>query len=104
MSRDKEFRNMPPVAMSNAEIAIDDFEFSTECDEAIADLRKMGGWKLLSKIVTKSRKWGLLWRADFHTTDTEVDFVNRVICRRGDDGIIAIVIAFSQDIERLPVR
>jgi hypothetical protein len=55
--------------------------------------------RLLRALVTRSRRWGDVWRADFETPDVDPPLVNRIVCWQGE----AMQIAVGQNLAPLPV-
>ena len=53
--------------------------------------------RLERALVTRSRRWGEVWRADFESSDGPPPLINRVVCWRGD-----MQIAVAQDLPPLP--
>src|SRR5438067_12300026 len=69
-----------------------------ECVAQVLKLIGASDGRLQRAIVTRSRGWGDVWRADFDTSDTIPPLVNRAVCWKGD-----VEIAVGQQLPPLPV-
>jgi hypothetical protein len=97
----------PPITPDDDEDVLPaDPSFASECMSAIAADAEQFEWRFNNAILTRSKRWGLVWRVDFTTQRASANtaFINRVTCWRldeaaGDD--IGIYIAFGQRVKRL---
>lgn len=60
-----------------------DHPFADECKALFADHAEAGGWHYGKSMVTRSNKWGLVWRADTYTPDGQRS--TRLIVHRPED-------------------
>ncbi len=68
----------PPDPGSETRIDADSSGVAAKCDQIIGKELSELGWKLQRKIVTRSPKWGVVWRAD--TVTTAPDSLFRETC------------------------
>ena len=52
------------------------------CDEVFGDFAK-GGWRIVHRVVSLSPQYGVVWRADFVTSD-DPHHLSRMICWRAN--------------------
>jgi hypothetical protein len=78
-------------------VTADNPEFVTKCLSLIDKFLSGKNWPLNRTMVTRSEKWGLVWRADFTIPDLDSSHsTNRFVCWELPDGNMAIEIAIGQ--------
>jgi hypothetical protein len=81
----------PSLVPENGEVAISDPAFVQECKATFADAAEKLDWHFGDFVLTRSEKWGLIWRIDFVVgrKPNEAKTVYRAICWRPphSDGI-----------------
>jgi hypothetical protein len=88
----------PPLA-PGPEIAISPAQTPhTECVARLIKTLAATHGRLQRAMVTRSRRWGDVWRADFETDDVEPPLINRAVCWQG-----AVQIAMGQSLAPLPL-
>jgi hypothetical protein len=83
-----------------------DPSFELECMSIISDLAKAKGYQFKISVLTKSKEWGLIWRADFDVIgqSNHLGIVNRVVCWRQphqDNEPVGVIIGFGQQVSPL---
>jgi len=78
-------------------------EFTARCSSHVAPFLLKGNWEFQRGLVTRSSKWGLVWRGDYTIADfTSPQLINRIVCWEGSDGQLLTEIAVGQRIAPLP--
>jgi hypothetical protein len=93
----------PPLA-PEGEIIAEGEAFAQDCLARILAMAKNLEFRLAgTPVLTRSERWGLIWRTDFeYVADNQL--VNRFVCaERGQNGP-AIVVAIGQDLVPLTQR
>ena len=82
--------SIPPLAPSSEETPVHAPDFENACSHKIQSYARERGWALDRPLVTKSSKWGLIWRIDFHIKSRNVSQsdVNRIVCWDGDEEVM----------------
>jgi hypothetical protein len=78
----------PDPTPQNEKILIDETGFVAQCRSRIAVDEKEFNWIIGNSVLTQSREFGLVWRADFRVAGRpadSLDLVNRIICWRPRD-------------------
>jgi hypothetical protein len=95
--------HLPQMEPQNELMAPSETAFVEECKARISDDAKKFGWIFGNSIVTRSDKWGLIWRVDFFLPGDEKrrGLINRIICWRAanEEGISA-AFAFGHNFKR----
>jgi hypothetical protein len=97
----------PPLVPTNEVVLAPDPAFEAECMSEISDGAKEDNWRFKNSILTKSEKWGIVWRIDFDMPGQPANYglVNRVACWRKPEetgnGPSGTYIAFGQRISPL---
>jgi hypothetical protein len=97
----------PPSVPASDETQIKpDPSFEAECMAALADTANQNNWQFKNSLLTRSEKWGLVWRVDFVTpVGTRPGAGNRATCWRlpeQAEGELGLSIDFKQG--RQPLR
>ena len=97
---------LPALAPSDDEVVLPaDPSFESECMAAISDSAKELKWQFKNSILTRSEKWGLVWRVDFETpgVSASTGFINRVACWRlpEEGSALGLLIAHGQRVSPL---
>ena len=74
----------PTVPSESETVVQNDPSFTDACKAKVADAAEKFGCRFENSILTRSEKWGLVWRADFKIKNqsSETGLINRVICWR----------------------
>jgi hypothetical protein len=75
-----EAKDMYPPAEPQDETAARDDLFAQACRDAFAHVESDLGWKIGNSLVTRSDRWGFIWRADLDVRAGPPSLVNRIIC------------------------
>jgi len=79
-------------------------EFTARCSALIAPFVLKSNWEFQRELVTRSPRWGLIWRGDYAIADLAAPhLINRIMCWEGADGQLLSEIAVGQRIDPLPV-
>jgi hypothetical protein len=72
----------PTLKVGPDELFAEDVSFQTNCIQLFDDRSKRLHWILLKSVLTHSKKWGLVWRADFKINESETSNskTNRMVC------------------------
>ena len=93
---------MPPLVPDREAVVADDPSFVDTCKAAFAAEAEKFEWVFEGSLLTRSQRWGLIWRADFVVAGrSSAHLVNRAMCWGGTGGIEGTAIAFSQQIAPL---
>lgn len=91
----------PPPLPEKSEILVADRSFVSRCRTLIEPINKVGKIKITAGTLTKSRVWGVIWRADMQvTTEGGVRTLHRITCWRTADGHMTIDISVGGEAER----
>jgi hypothetical protein len=103
-ARAAEAQNEYPSLAPEGEILAEGEAFAQDCLARIMAMAKNLEFKLAGEpVLTRSERWGLIWRVDFEYVQ-ENYLVNRFVCaERGRDGP-AIVVAIGQELTPLSQR
>ena len=93
----------PPIAPEGEEVSSASASFLDACVANSADLVAAGRWELGKPVVTRSGKWGTIWRVDFNIPGNNLSpLINRIICwQRPDDEKFKIMFAIGQSVSPL---
>lgn len=92
----------PPTDPATEEVTVDDESFVEECDTVVGEFLPRDSARLGAGLLTKTERWGLVWRADFTRLDSDLSpLINRIVCWRTDDGKIAACVAIGQSLAPL---
>jgi hypothetical protein len=84
-------------------LTADNTTFTTKCVSLVDKVSSGKNWQLGQPLLTRSEKWGLVWRVDFKISDADFSpLVNRIVCWEIADGNNAIDIAIGQHVAPLP--
>lgn len=79
-------------------------EFSAQCLALVAPFVLKSNLEFRRGLVTRSAKWGLIWRGDYAIADLVApNLINRIMCWAGADAKLVMEIAIGQRIAPLPV-
>lgn len=96
----------PPLDVDEASVKADDRAFAGKCLSIVEDrfaVESWQSWQLGQTSLTRSSKWGLVWRADFSIlSEGRWHSCNRVLCWENADGTPILMIAFRTDLTPLP--
>ena len=100
--------SFPPLVPTDETVLASDPAFESECMSAISDQAKDLRWRFRSSVLTKSEKWGIIWRVDFDTPESaNTSFINRVTCWRTPEetgnGPTGICFAIGQRVSPLGI-
>lgn len=96
---------IPDPEPQDEEILQQDHAFADACMLAMAEDMKNLGWRLGTSIVTRSLRWGLVWRADIESNNQAMGssaLLSRVVCwRQPSSDDLAVSVVFRQNLRRL---
>jgi hypothetical protein len=93
----------PPADPATEEVAADDPTFVEECRSAVDHFVARLAMQLGQHLLTRSDKWGLVWRVDFIYFDHDLSpYINRIVCWRTDNGKVAVSFTVGQLLMPLP--
>ena len=85
-------------------VTADNTAFTEKCLSLIDKFSLGKNWRLRQPLLTRSEKWGVVWRVDFTISDADSShLVNRIVCWEVPDGNISMEIAIGQHLTPLPV-
>ena len=85
-------------------VTADNTTFTGKCLSLVDKFSSGNNWRLGQPLLTRSERWGLVWRVDFTFSDAEPShLVNRIVCWEFPDGNVSIEIAIGQHLTPLPV-
>ncbi|QOG22038.1 hypothetical protein [Bradyrhizobium sp. SEMIA] len=96
MSSEHSDIDTPPLEPIDEVTEHEHSDFSARCLAFVAPLLSKGNWEPKRELVTRSPKWGLIWRGDYAIADLAPRLVNRIMCWEGADGKLLIEIAVGQ--------
>jgi hypothetical protein len=86
----------PPEPAPDEKVAADDPGFVASCRADVVSMSK-GPVDWVDQLLTRSPKWGLIWRADFlNPRSGNKTFPSRVACWKRDDGGLGMTISGMQ--------
>lgn len=96
----------PPLAKEVGEIEIFDADFDQQCLALFQRMAENQGWRIKQAMITKSAKWGRLWRADFDVRGLTYRsaMLNRLMCWEDRTTGLSAHAAFGQRLEPLRAR
>jgi hypothetical protein len=85
MSAEDRAQDQQPPLAPEAEMVTADVAFSENCLATVNDfIAKSNGrlqWELGRPLVTRSDKWGLIWRVDFNDGGPDLaPYISRIVC------------------------
>jgi len=93
----------PPLEPKEEIVLLDEPTFLNACKTLIAEDAEKFEWSFGKSLLTRSERWGLIWRVDFVTRYSPApNCTNRIMCWRDASGsAIGLWIAFSRPIAPL---
>ena len=93
----------PPTEPTGEHVIQDASAFGADCLGQAQDLAAAGRLELGTPLLTRSDKWGVVWRVDFKIAGQDLQpLVNRIVCWNKPDGSRHIEVAIGQSIRPLP--
>jgi hypothetical protein len=95
----------PPLTPDNDEIVLpEDASFTALCISEIRATPSGRTYQLGVPLLTRSEKWGLIWRVDYQVPGLRLyPLINRVVCWQAPgSGIGGIITALGQELQPLP--
>jgi hypothetical protein len=92
---------MPPLVSDGETVATDEQAFIEVCKAAFAADAQQFQWVYGKSLLTRSQRWGLVWRCDFFVAGRRGSLVNRAMCWGGAGVVEGQVVAFGQRIPPL---
>ncbi|MCK1393645.1 hypothetical protein [Bradyrhizobium sp. 1] len=93
----------PPLMPTGEIAANENSEFNARFLAFVVPFLEKSNWEFQQGLVTRSAKWGLIWRGDYAIADLAARLINRIMCWEGADGKLLIEIAVGQRIAPLQV-
>jgi hypothetical protein len=92
----------PPLTPDGEAETDDPSSLAEACRAMWKDLIAKGGWQLGTPLVTKSQKWGMVYRVDFAMPGPDLSpLINRLICWRTTSGQLGTMVAVGQHVPPL---
>jgi hypothetical protein len=98
-----EFDEMPPWVPDRETVVADEPSFVEACKSAFTAEAQQFEWVFEKSLLTRSQRWGLVWRADFVVAGRSKSshLINRAMCWSGVDGVEGTAVGFGQRIAPL---
>ena len=99
-----EFDEIPPLVPDRETVVTDEPSFVEACKAAFSAEAQQFQWVFENSLLTRSQRWGLVWRADFVVAGLQKScshFVDRAMCWGSADGVEGTAVAFGQRIAPL---
>jgi hypothetical protein len=98
-----EVDEIPPLVPDRETVVAYEPIFVEACTAAFADDAVKFGWSYGKSLLTRSQKWGLVWRVDFVIAERAASsrFVNRAMCWGSAGNVEGKAVAFGQQIAPL---
>ena len=95
--------SLPPVVPATGElVVINEPLFSAECLLFLESKDVAKNWKLGKPLLTRTDRWGAVWRVDFEIgADHVLALTNRIVCWRNSSGELQLLIAIGQKVSPL---
>jgi hypothetical protein len=92
-----------PPWVPDHEAVVDEPSFVEACKEAFTDQAQKLEWVFERSLLTRSQKWGLVWRPDFVVAGrASPDLINRAMCwGSAGGGVDGTAVGFGQRIAPL---
>lgn len=103
MAQSNEFPSMSVVKEDEVELPADP-SFSSACMKRLSNVESKLGWRFGRSILTRSKKWGLIWRVDLQPPEAsnKSTFLSRIVCwRASDEDEIGYAFITDRGVERL---
>jgi hypothetical protein len=94
----------PPLEPEEDVVIVDEPTFLNACKSLIAEDAERFEWSFGNALLTRSEKWGLIWRVDFTTKygGPVTNRTNRIICWGDASGsFLGLSVSFGQAITQL---
>jgi hypothetical protein len=92
----------PPI-VPDGEAVTEEPSVTATCSEQVREFTKH--WQLGQPLLTRSDKWGLVWRVDFTMPgESLAPLINRIICWQEPGGGVVITVAIGQPVPPLHTR
>ena len=95
----------PPLMPASDEQSLNDDEFAKKCQAHAAKTIESLSLELVNQLVTHSKQWGAVWRADFRfppqTGREDSSVINRMMCWERDEKLFFWT-SVAQDLTSLP--
>jgi hypothetical protein len=97
------FEEIPPWMPDSETVVADETSFVEACKAAFSAEAQQFQWVFEKSLLTRSQRWGLVWRADFVVAGRPKSshLFNRAMCWGGADGIEGTAVGFGQRIAPL---
>jgi hypothetical protein len=90
---------MPPLVPDHETVVADEQYFVDACNAVFAEQAQRFEWVFGKSLLTRSHRWGLIWRTDFVVANRPSSYlVNRAMCWGGAGGVEGTAVAFGQQI------
>jgi hypothetical protein len=98
-----EFDETPPLVPDRETVVTDKPSFVEACKAAFSAEALQLQWVFEKSLLTRSQRWGLVWRADFIVAGRprSSHLINRAMCWGGADGVEGTAVSFGQRIAPL---
>jgi hypothetical protein len=91
---------IPPLEPDRETVVADDPSFVEACKAAFTADAQQFEWVFEKSLLTRSQRWGLVWRADFVIAGRprSSHLINRAMCWGNAGGVEGTVVAFGQKV------
>jgi hypothetical protein len=98
-----EFDEIPPWVPDREPAVADEPSFVEACKAAFSAEAQQFQWEFEKSLLTRSQRWGLVWRADFVVAGRQRSshFINRAMCWGRAHGVEGTAVGFGQRIAPL---
>src|SRR6516165_11079464 len=91
--------SFPPISPEGETVVPESPSFLAACLSHSNQMVQSSGWLLGTQLLTRSDKWGAIWRVDFKIPGEDISpLVNRIICWQEPNERINIMYAIGQDV------
>jgi hypothetical protein len=98
-----EFDEIPPMVPDRETVVAHEPIFVEACTAAFAADAEKFGWSYGKSLLTRSQKWGLIWRVDFVIPERAASsrWINRAMCWGSAGSVKGTAVGFGQQIAPL---
>ncbi len=93
----------PPLEPTGEIMRVEDPAFKERCLSVVNQYTSGMNWELERELLSRSPRWGLVWRGDYALVDLAPNLVNRIMCWEGADGKLVVEVAVGQRVAPLPL-
>lgn len=95
----------PPLEPTGEQQVAGNEAFLASCRAALDDIPITREWKLGPDLLTRTDRWGLVWRADFELPgESLAPLINRLVCWQKEGGDLTLEFAIGQSVSPLEAK